>query len=267
MRKHLSKLGFAITSLALSMPSFAIINGTLTNGSDFANVGAIIGVDGTTVASRHCTGQVINNNYQGDKVVVLTVGHCVNDLKDTTIKISFDRDTGGDANQANYVAATSFAIAPDFKVISAQLDRYRNDIAVIFFNKTDIAAKWPGLTNAPVAVAGALDTLGKSLAGTPVSVAGYGLVALSDKSADRFSHRRVTIPPMVARKITNDNLYSSMNPRSTVGTCTGDGGAGEYVNGSIVSMVMSGDFACKSTDQSFRVDTAAAHGFLNQYLP
>jgi hypothetical protein len=54
------------------------------------------------------------------------------------------------------------------------------------------------------------------------------------------------------------------------GTCYGDSGGPHFLGGVqsnlIVSTTITGDTACRATDKTYRLDTASARGFLDDFV-
>ena len=66
-------------------------------------------------------------------------------------------------------------------------------------------------------------------------------------------------------------LLLNMNPATgSGGTCYGDSGGPHFLGGTssnlIVSITVTGDSVCKATDKTYRLDTAAARGFLDDFV-
>ena len=62
-----------------------------------------------------------------------------------------------------------------------------------------------------------------------------------------------------------------MNPSTgSGGTCYGDSGGPHFLGGTssnlIVSVTVTGDSVCKATDKTYRLDTATARGFLDDFV-
>jgi secreted trypsin-like serine protease len=62
-----------------------------------------------------------------------------------------------------------------------------------------------------------------------------------------------------------------MNPATgSGGTCYGDSGGPHFLGGPrsnlIVSITVTGDAVCKATDKTYRLDTAAARAFLDDFV-
>jgi hypothetical protein len=51
------------------------------------------------------------------------------------------------------------------------------------------------------------------------------------------------------------------------GTCYGDSGGPHFLDGVVVSLTVTGDRWCKSTDKTYRLDSPVSQEFLAPYLP
>jgi hypothetical protein len=62
-------------------------------------------------------------------------------------------------------------------------------------------------------------------------------------------------------------LRISQNPATgSAGTCYGDSGGPQFLDGVLVSITVTGDVLCKSTNVVQRLDTELAQQFLQQYI-
>ena len=105
---------------------------------------------------------------------------------------------------------------------------------------------------------------------TPV---GYGTTRDTQQGGfksifDNFDRRYATQSFLALQKAW---LLLSMNPATgSGGTCYGDSGGphflGDRSSNLIVSITVTGDAACKATDKTYRLDTARARGFLDDFV-
>ena len=96
--------------------------------------------------------------------------------------------------------------------------------------------------------------------GATVTSVGYGYHERKPHFAydglRRSVESRVTsIAPTLVRFQTTDG-----------GTCFGDSGGPQFLDGSVVSVASSGDAACAGMGDGYRVDTESARMFLAQFL-
>jgi secreted trypsin-like serine protease len=105
---------------------------------------------------------------------------------------------------------------------------------------------------------------------TPV---GYGTTRDTQQGGfkslfDNFDRRYATQSFLALQKAW---LLLSMNPATgSGGTCYGDSGGPHFLGGTssnlIVSLTVTGDAVCKATDKTYRLDTAGARAFLDDFV-
>jgi hypothetical protein len=143
-----------------------------------------------------------------------------------------------------------------------------HDIAVITLDS-------PYLGAAPATLPTLNELSRKSLVGQRFTAVGYGTVrqikqtgpnALFFDGARRFVTQGFTTLTKVWLKL-------SMNPSiGSGGTCYGDSGgphflgAGQNETNKVVSITITGDTPCRSTDVTYRTDTASARAFLDDFV-
>lgn len=98
---------------------------------------------------------------------------------------------------------------------------------------------------------------------------GYGLVRVSNKGGPggllNTDERRFVEQGF--RSMNAVSLTLSMNPSTgDGGACFGDSGGPHFHGETIVSITMTGDSWCKSTDETYRVDTPWVHEFLATWI-
>jgi hypothetical protein len=146
-----------------------------------------------------------------------------------------------------------------------------HDIAVVL-----LARAPAGVTPAQLPTAGLLDQLKTShqLPSQTFTAVGYGTVR-EDKTGGphRFlaseGVRRYALQS--ALNLEKAWLLLSMNPSTgSGGTCYGDSGGPHFLGGVesdlLVSITITGDAMCRATDKTYRLDTAAARDFLEEYV-
>jgi secreted trypsin-like serine protease len=276
MRKRLL-IAVTLGSLALAFaaPASAITFGELT-GPDYGNVGALIYQEDDGNYYIYCTGTLIEDNDGGDSNIFLTAAHCIPPEKvegeGTQMWVSFDPAIDLDPETEAVVVATTTMYEgtayahEDFACCGAN-DTF--DIAVVVLDE-EVA----GITPAVIADEGLLSSMTQTVlrAGTFVT-AGYGTVR-NDKTggfAPFFFDGDRRWAQQSAMSLTNAWLFLSMNPSTgDGGTCYGDSGGPHFLvteDGLIlVSLTVTGDIPCRATDQTYRIDTAAAQAFLAPFL-
>ena len=126
-----------------------------------------------------------------------------------------------------------------------------------------------GTAFAPLPAIGALDTKAAKLA--RYTAVGYGAVRSSKSGGSNslgLGWRREFARQSV-NSVTKSWITFSMNPSTgNAGTCYGDSG-GPHFNaaGAVVAVTVTGDRYCRSTDKTYRMDTADARSFLAPFLP
>lgn len=254
MKRLAVVLGVAISLLAAA-PTSAIVFGEL-DGDDHPWVGAFmapIGADGALVPI--CSGTLIA------PTVYMTASHCTAFLvavgvDPNDVFVSFDSEL----TATSTLIAGQYVNNPDFG--GPQSDTH--DVAVILLDEAPA-----GITPARLPSAGLLDSL--DLRSQRFVAVGYGAVR-EDKTKGPHSlfgdpFRRQAEQGF--RSVTKAWLNLSMNPSiGSGGTCFGDSGGPHFLGTSniVVSVTVTGDRWCRSTDVTYRVDTESARSFLGQYL-
>lgn len=242
--------------LAAPAPASAIVYGQVDDPTTplFPNVGALIG---TFEGQRYvfCTGTLVTPN------TFLTASHCV-DADGDTMWVSFDPVIHEPVTDAtNTLFQGTAHTHPDYACCG-----FNNtfDIAVVVLDQSV-----PGITPAPVASANVLGALSnRDLKAATFTTAGYGTVretrttafqALSFDGTRRWATQS-------ALALNPAWLQLSMNDATgNGGTCYGDSGGPHFLNGAIVALTVTGDWWCKATDYTYRVDTPWAREFLDDW--
>ncbi len=247
-------LGTSILVLVLTIasPAGAVVYGS-PDGNRHPAVGALLAPvaysDGTWAA---CTGTLISST------VFLTAAHC--DLGEERVAVTFD--SAYDPAKGNTHWGTWHA---DPAYNPAQNDPH--DIAVVVFDK---AVK--GIAPARLPRAGSLSSLPGSTQFTSV---GYGAQQVSNGPGGKTFHYK-DVRYFATGTLNSINpawLRISQNPaKGDGGTCYGDSGGPNFLgSGSsetniVAATTITGDAMCRSTNVTYRLDTASARDFLTQFV-
>ncbi len=236
----------AAASLAAAAPAAAITNGT-PDGNGHPSVGGLVNetryADGTWL---YCSGTLIS------PTVVLTAAHCDEDGR---VRVTFDAAyEAGDK-----VHAGSFHGHPDYPGSSSD----PHDIAVVVLDKAVT-----GITPSTLPKAGSLS----SLASTPrFTSVGYGAYEVTNEpGGHRYLYDDVRgVATGTLNAINPAWLRISMNASTgNGGTCYGDSGGPNFLGTSnvIAATTITGDAVCRSTNVTYRLDTASARAFLKPFV-
>jgi hypothetical protein len=248
-------------ALLLATPVFGITFGQL-DGERHPNVGALLVAypypDGPIEIV--CSGTLIAPD------VFLTAAHCVNWMPSEGIPaddvyVTFDSvyEVG-----VSTIYPGTYYINPDFGHDVGDL----HDVAVVVLDEpiTDI-------TPATLPPAGLLDAMKADgeLKGQSFVTVGYG-IARDDKTGGPHSFvfdgaRRFVEQTYMA--LTKSWLKLSMNPSTgDGGTCYGDSGGPHFLGDTdmVVSLTVTGDYYCRSSDVTYRLDTPSAREYLDDFV-
>lgn len=247
MRPKIAVTLALIALLSLTSPAAAITYGQ-PDGSGHPNVGGLVSPtqysDGTWL---YCTGTLIS------PTVFLTAAHC--DEGTARVTVTFDPDY--QAGDKTYTG-TWYA---DPLYNQAQSDPH--DIAVVVFDKPV-----KGITPARLPAADSLANLPTSQTFTSV---GYGAYLVTNQpGGHQFLYNDVRMVATGTLNATNPAwLRISMNPATgNGGTCYGDSGGPNFLGNSdiVAATTITGDYVCRATNVTYRLDTASARAFLAQFV-
>lgn len=257
--------------------AFVILLGVLTTGVGNAitfghpdrgrhpNVGALLAdydldSPGLDVV---CTGTLI------DEQVFLTAAHCTAFLDSIGIeraRVTFTPDYDEDSTSLVDTFAGRYVTHPQYGT-GGRNDPH--DIAVVLLDRS------PGVQPARLPSAGLLNDLKTSheLDDRLFTTVGYG-TAREDKTGGfhaLFFDGKRRYATQTALNIEKAWLLLSMNPSTgDGGTCYGDSGGPHFLGGVdsnlLVSTTITGDAPCRATDKTYRLDTAPARDFLDNFV-
>ena len=254
-------------SLLLAPKTSAITYGFVDSNNTFRNTGAFIVKSPNGEIFPICSGTMITPN------VFLTASHCTlfytrslapnGDVAYVSLdqSIPFGSLT---SNKTELLRVAHVVSNPNFN----QTQSDSGDIGVLILER-DVR----GVTPAKLPACGLLDQLAaqNGLKKATFTNVGYGLQNRVVGGGTPFFQDLNPIPRMFSfssfSSLNGGNLHLSQNPSTgNGGTCFGDSGGPNFltVNGQqlIVSITITGDSVCRSTNVAYRLDTVSAQGFL-----
>jgi secreted trypsin-like serine protease len=246
MRRNLVLIIALVALLLIAAPAQAITNGQ-PDGNQHPNVGGLVSAtqysDGTWI---YCSGTLIS------PTVFLTAAHCA---EGSRVTVTFDS-----AYQAGDPSYTGTWYA-DPLYGHDQSDPH--DIAVVVFDKPI-----KGIAPARLPAANSLSGLTGSQQFTSV---GYGAYEVTnDPGGHQYLYNDVRmIATGTLNSINPAWLRISMNPATgNGGTCYGDSGGPNFLGTTniVAATTITGDAICRSTNVTYRLDTASARAFLKQFV-
>jgi secreted trypsin-like serine protease len=235
-----------VMAVAAASPGWAITNGS-PDGSGHPAVGGLVAAkaysDGTWI---YCSGTLVS------PTVFVTAAHCAEGARVRVTFSSAYRD--GDK-----VYAGTWHADP----LYSQTQSDPHDLAVVVLDKAV-----PNSTPARLPGAGQLDGLSGTQQFTSV---GYGAYEVTDSpGGHQYLYDDVRGVATGTLNATNPAwLRISMNPATgNGGTCYGDSGGPNFLGSSdvLAATTITGDAVCRSTNVTYRLDTAPARAFLGQYV-
>ena len=259
--------GLVVGSLFLSPPASAITYGFIDSTNTFANTGAfIVKSSSTGEIFPICSGTMITSN------VFLTASHCTAYFTQELAPEGYVAYVSLDglipfgpltSNSTNLLSVAQVVTNPNYN--QSQSDS--GDIAVL------ILAKSVRVAPATLPSCGLLDQLvaQNGLKTATFTNAGYGVQNRIVSGGVPFFQDLNPIPRMFSfssfNSLNGGYLRLSQNPSTgNGGTCFGDSGGPNFLmlNGRqlIVSITITGDSVCRSTNVVYRLDTPSAQSFL-----
>jgi hypothetical protein len=256
MRRTLIWLAIATAALALTGSALAITFGQL-DGNRHPNVGALIYENEDGERGILCSGTLIEPD------VFLTASHCTAFLESIGVEpddvwVTFDPTF----DEASPLLPGTYHTNPLFGASPAFSDTF--DIAVV---KLDAPAA--GITPASLPTFNQLD--GMALKNQRFVAVGYGTVREDKRKgpASLFFDGQRRFAEQSFNALGKTWLHLSMNPSTgSGGTCFGDSGGPHFIGTSdvVASITVTGDRFCRATDVTYRVDTASARAFLDDFV-
>jgi hypothetical protein len=263
MRRALIVLSLVGLVTLSGSPAGAIVYGQ-PDGNRHPNVGTmVVDIEGEKVSV--CSGTLIA------PTVFLTASHCTafveQDLGTRRVWVSFDPVFDPDTSTLHPGTTHTH---PEFGFSGPGGFSDPHDIAVIVLDSA-VA----GITPAQLPTLGLLNELKASgqLRDRTFTAVGYGAVRETRKKGWQSildnTERRFGLQTMKALR--PSWLQLSMNQATgDAGTCYGDSGGPHFLGGAtsnlVVSITVTGDTMCKATDTTYRLDTASARDFLDDFV-
>ncbi|HEU4451097.1 MAG TPA: trypsin-like serine protease [Gaiellaceae bacterium] len=256
MRRTLVLLAVTAAALALAGSAVAIVFGQL-DGNRHPNVGALVYEDEDGERGILCSGTLIAPD------VFLTASHCTAFLESIGVApdnvwVTFDPtfDAASPLLPGTYHTHPEFGASPSFKDT--------HDVAVVVLD--DPAT---GIAPAGLPTLDQLDEM--SLRSQRFVAVGYG-TARDDKTKgpqSLFFDGQRRFAEQSFNALNKQWLRLSMNPSTgRGGACSGDSGGPHFIGSSniVASLTITGDRFCRAIDVSYRLDTASARAFLDDFV-
>ncbi len=246
-----------VLAAAVTAPGAGAITYGTPTGADYPYVGGLVTTSQRTGEQYvYCSGTLIS------PTVFLTAAHC--DISDRTgtseACVMFDPEL----TSRSKLTCGTFVASP----LYTHRQNDPNDVAVVVFDKP-IRGIAPATV---VSTVGYLDQLlasGELNQSTQFTSVGYGGLEFTNAPGGPqptyLDTRMYAVGSFNA--LNPGYLRLSQNPATgNAGTCYGDSGGPQFLDGVLVSITVTGDVLCKSTNVVQRLDTADAQAFLRQFV-
>ena len=251
MKRASVLLALVLTGL-VAAPAAAITYGQPTGGS-YSNVGGLVTTTSSGVRYVYCSGTLISST------VFLTAAPCGS--SDTTEAcVTFDPVL----TDRSKLYCGTFIASPYYTY--RQNDP--NDLAVIVFDRP-IKGIAPATVVSEVGYLDRLQASGQLNQSTQFVSVGYGGSEFTNAPGGPTAHYSDT-------RMYATGTFNALGPgyirisqnqaTGNAGTCYGDSGGPQFLNGLLVSITITGDVFCKSTNVVQRLDTAQAQEFIQTYI-
>jgi secreted trypsin-like serine protease len=249
LRRPLLALAIAVGLALSAAPAQAITNGT-ADGTAHPNVGGLVAAkaysDGTWI---YCSGTLIS------PTVFLTAAHCAD--PDPRVRVTF--------SPAYHAGDTVYAGTFYGDPLYGKQQSDPHDIAVVVLDRAVTS-----ITPAPLPAAGSLAGLRQGQSITSVGYGAYDVVKAQAAGGHDFLYDDVRNRAVGSlNAVTPAWLRVSMNPATgDGGTCYGDSGGPNFLGATstLAAVTITGDFVCRATNVTYRLDTASARDFLATYV-
>lgn len=256
MRRTLLALAVAAAALAAVGSAVAITFGQL-DGNRHPNVGALVYENEDGERGILCSGTLIEPD------VFMTASHCTAFLESIGVApdevwVTFDPtfDEASPLLPGTYHTHPEWGASPSFKDT--------HDVAVVVLDSP--AA---GIAPARLPTLNQLD--GIDLKSQRFVAVGYGTVREEKTKGPHslFFDGQRRFAEQSFNALNKQWLRLSMNPSTgSGGTCYGDSGGPHFIGTSdvVASLTITGDAFCRATDVTYRLDTASARAFLDDFV-
>jgi secreted trypsin-like serine protease len=245
-----------LAMLCSAAPALAITFG-VPDGNEHPNVGAVVFFENGEIVAL-CSGTLIS------PTVVLTAAHCTtiaDQNPNIEVAVTFDPVL---SPEAEFFEPRDVVTHDEFPGPASD----PHDIAVLVFDEPIL-----GITPAQLPTLGFLDA--QNLTGQTFTAVGYGVQQREHEPGEGMPQfgeagiRMMSRPSFQA--LTETWLRLSQNPATgDSGTCFGDSGGPNFFGGPdsnlIVSITITGDAVCRATNVTYRLDTASAREFLDDFV-
>ena len=258
MRRMLIRLAIMATVLTLTGSALAITFGQL-DGNRHPNVGALIYENEDGERGILCSGTLIEPD------VFMTASHCTAFLESIAVEpddvwVTFDPTF----DEASPLLPGTYHTHPEFGFSGPGGFSDPHDIAVVTLD-----APAAGITPARLPTLNQLN--GMALKTQRFVAVGYGAVREDKRKgpASLFFDGQRRFAEQSFNALGKTWLHLSMNPSTgSGGTCFGDSGGPHFIGTSdvVASITVTGDRFCRATDVTYRVDTASARAFLDDFV-
>ena len=227
----------------------AITYGTVDTANTYSNVGGLVTTSARTGEQYvYCTGTLIS------PTVLLTAAHC--DIGTEVACVTFDVTL----SEKSKLYCGTFVASPYY----SQTQNDPNDLAVIVFDKP-IHGVMPATI---VQEVGYLDDYGPTQSTQFLSV-GYGGTEFTNAPGGptaQYTDTRMFATGTFNALGPGYIRISQNRATGSAGTCYGDSGGPQFLDGVLVSITVTGDTLCKSTNVVQRLDTEQAQEFIQAAL-